>query len=487
MTRSKLLHHLSCILALMLVVDSHLLASDDLPEGAVFAIDANQRTPSGNNYFCAFALSADGKTLVAQLSDRVWVFDVPHQKRKLEVNVKAPRRRPRADSGTRNIIIDSRTGVALVRLQIGVYSLALDGSSLKTLSASTKDEFHAIGTDAHGARFLLNEYGVWNCKNATPLSQCLVLSEAIDSYSMSANGEYVAQLDQSKLLIYGRNNPEPRIFNEFGEWSNLKVANVSSKGHAVLTCSTFHGARKAIIVCDGLTSTTFDSNGECLAISDDGQLMAYAVSNAEIALIDLPSRQCILRWQVTEDFNHCKAISNNGRYLTATSGSNCNALIWDLDVISAKHSKLKTDSDNVDLWNALGLPSSESFRARRLLIANGDKSLGTIRKYVDDSTNAQFIGSIVDRLNDEQYTERELASRQLAQYWPLAMPQLNKIASETKVPEIKSRLLRLSLSQEARLSAHRIQRCLQLLDCIATNDALDLRNRIIALTASASP
>ena len=185
------------------------------------------------------------------------------------------------------------------------------------------------------------------------------------------------------------------------------------------------------------------------------------------------------------------AFPRNDRIVTA--GEDGAAVVWDTDVAAdaAAPRRDAGDARPEGLWGALAAEdAAAAYDAIWALAATPEQSVPYLRNRLprQDPADAERVRGLIAQLDDEQFTARERATKELALLGEAAEPLLREHLSTTKSPEVGQRIevlldaLRHSASDADVLRALRTAEVLERIGTPAARAALE---ELAAGTASA--
>ena len=267
--------------------------------------------------------------------------------------------------------------------------------------------------------------------------------------------------------------------------SGLAFAPDGSSLAAVGTLRTFGPPQRGIVTLWDLTASggarSFDSQKiwiVSVAFSPDGRSLATGDREGELILWEVSSgrpRHVFAghEGQITPSL----AFSPDGRTLAASSAGGP-VYVWDVaGILQSKPRRLSNDELQRG-WNALaGEDASAAFQAIRRLAAAPEQTLPFLREHLKpvSAPDAKRIRQLVDMLDNADFSARQKAVEELEKQNDAAADLLRQIMAKEKPSlEVRRRLQQIVESIENKPESLRVVRAVEVLEWIATPDAVRL-------------
>jgi RNA polymerase sigma factor (sigma-70 family) len=222
-----------------------------------------------------------------------------------------------------------------------------------------------------------------------------------------------------------------------------------------------------------------------LAFSADGRLLAVADHDAKtdaalVRLLDVATGKEVGKASGHEGPVKALAFSRDGKTL-ASGGNDTSILLWDVAALvrAEKPAIAKRTEDELNaLWNALGAWDGDKVhQAVWALAQSPEQAVPLLRERVKlrSAPDAKRVAKLIAELDDDSFTVRENASKELAGMGKEVAEALTKALETTKSVEVRNRLKELlekTKNQNVPLETVRLHRALEVLELVGTPEAL---------------
>jgi hypothetical protein len=187
------------------------------------------------------------------------------------------------------------------------------------------------------------------------------------------------------------------------------------------------------IPSDGSTEMMFSTDGRWLAHFGDRNVNVYDILRSER----------VHSFVGHEGHVYCVAFTPDNRRLI--SGSfDTTALVWDLERILAKRAKPTVpDTDSLDAARKelANSDAKAAFQALSLLVDGGDKTVALLRERLrpSEAVDAKRLENLLRDLGSDRFSDRERATKELANLDERAEPALRRFMSENPSQEARRR------------------------------------------------
>ena len=196
-----------------------------------------------------------------------------------------------------------------------------------------------------------------------------------------------------------------------------------------------------------------------LAFSPDGRLLAFGVSASDGSQASVEVWEVASRTLREELKGHAGAVtalafSGDGRTL-ATGGADTTILLWDLQASAAAAPARLAEADLDTIWSDLASSSArDALPSLRKLARTPADALPYLKKHLKpvagEMPDAERIARLVTQLDDDSFTVREQATRELGQVGKPAEAALRKALADKSSPEVRRRASSCSTSSRNR-------------------------------------
>jgi hypothetical protein len=214
-----------------------------------------------------------------------------------------------------------------------------------------------------------------------------------------------------------------------------------------------------------------------VALSPDGRLVAGAEDGGVVRVWHAGTGRELARFAGHEGSVTALAFAAGGRLMSL--GADGTALVWDTAGLKPAASD-RWDRVTAKAWDELadddaGRAGSSIAR----LVESPDDALGLLREHLKPASPADLkrIDGLIARLDDDEFTERERASRELEKFGGRAEPALRKAVARAASAEVVRRAGELlGKLKDAALSGDRLRevRALEVLEGLGTPAARKL-------------
>lgn len=229
---------------------------------------------------------------------------------------------------------------------------------------------------------------------------------------------------------------------------------------------------------------TEDPSVRSLAFSAGGQLLAMGDSQGDVTIWDLAEARLMHVFDGHESpVVYVVWRQSDRRLVSAEEGGTI--LYWDTAALLDKLKRRElADADLARLWAALADPDTPiAFKATLALCGGGDGVVAYIREQLGEVQPGESnVAALIEQLDSDRYTEREQASRELAQLGPEAIGAMRAALKTTESAETRQRLrsllTRLAVPTKQRSDLLRRRRAEAVLRRIGTPEANELLRQL---------
>ncbi len=252
-----------------------------------------------------------------------------------------------------------------------------------------------------------------------------------------------------------------------------------------------HGIIRLWDLTDSSRVYSFDGQKKpisSVAFSPDGRTLATGGSWGELTLWEVSSGRQRHAFRGHESEIHALAFSPDGRTLAAAS-ADAPVYVW--DVVGSLQSKPRPLS-NDELqrsWSTLaGEDASAAFQATQRLAAAPEQTVPFLRKHLKpvSAPDSKRIRQLVDMLDSDDFQTRQKAAEELEKQNDAAAGLLRQIMAKEKPSlEVRRRLQEIIESIERKPESLRASRAVEVLEWIATPEAVRLLGELAKGAADA--
>ncbi len=460
------------------------------------------------------AYSPDGRLIASASEEIVWVWDAVTGEvvRKLEDHPDSVSAVAFAADG-KSLVATSQGGMLHVwDLASGKelrHPLGLQGRKRNTALSPDGTTYAVWGRDN-----VLVVIGLWDVRTGKEIRTLEVTPEmpVVHSLRLSTDGKtLVAASSNYPVLLrwdVATGNGLSPLGRHDGGVNHValapdgrSLASVSRGGTLCLWEAATGQVRLTVKDAGYATSAAFSPDGRFLVLANDGthshsgvgayrRLVEY---REEVRLVSTADGRVIHRFVGHAGGIGCLSFAPDGKAL-ASGGHDTTVLLWDVagQVKPAPAAPLK-DKDLQTAWSALRGDAVEAYHA---VVALSSAPAQTVRFLGErikpvrplTLTDAERIPALVKALDDDQFSEREDATRALQNLGDAAEPALRKVLEGTPSPETRRRVKDIldSLSGVADSSERlRVLRAVEVLERVGDRDARALLRRLAGGTPGA--
>jgi RNA polymerase sigma factor (sigma-70 family) len=218
-----------------------------------------------------------------------------------------------------------------------------------------------------------------------------------------------------------------------------------------------------------------------VAFSPDGRTLAAGGVDGQLGLWELASGCCRYRFRGHESRVLSLAFSPRGRRLAASS-VDAPVYVWDVAGTLQFGLHHLSNDELQRSWNTLaGEDAVAAFQAIRRLAAAPEQTVPFLRQRLKSvlAPEPQRIRQLVQRLDSDDFATRQKAAEELEKQGDAAVPMLRQIMTKEKPSlEVRQRLQQILESVESKPESLRAGRAVEVLEWIATPDAVQLLNEL---------